>query len=175
MHLVKPVSIVAVLSAIVALGASSVSRPVHAKDRCRPVHGSTKSLFVTENCASPVGLCTSGTITGGGPLDGAFVFFAFDAAPSAGMPSLEPSGNISFSGNVSFTSKRGTLVTHDLGVLDSVNGFFTEVERPVSGTKAFANPSHDFFISGAVNAAGNGFDSEISGTLCSDRDGEDDE
>jgi hypothetical protein len=175
MRFVKPVGIVAVLSAIAAVGASSVSRPVHAKDRCRRVRGTTTSLFVTENCSSPVGLCTSGTITGGGPLDGAFVFFAFDAAPSAGMPSVEPAANISFSGQVTFTSKRGTLVTHDLGVLDAVNGFFTEVERPASGTGAFANPSHDFFISGAVNAAGNGFDSEISGTLCSDRNGEDDE
>jgi hypothetical protein len=170
----KPVGLVTVLSVIAAVGASSVSRNVHAKDRCRKIHGTTNSLFVTQNCASPVGLCTAGTVSGGGPLDGAFVFLALDAAPSAGMPSVEPAGNLSFSGQLTVSAKKGTLVARDLGVLDAVNGFFTEVDRPTSGTGAFANPSHDFFISGTVNSAGNGFIGEISGTICSDRDADDD-
>jgi hypothetical protein len=167
---VKPVGFFAVVSLLGAVAVSSLGNDAHARERCRRVHGATNSLFVTENCTSPVGLCTSGKITGGGSLDGAYVFLAFDAAPSAGLPSVEPAANLSYSGNVTITARRGEMVAHDLGVLDAVNGYFTEVERPVSGTGIFANPANDFFISGAVNAAGNGFSGELSGTLCTDGD-----
>lgn len=174
MRLVKPIGLVGVVSIVAAVAASSASREVRAKERCHRVHGTTSSLLTTENCTSPVALCTTGTITGGGKLDGAFFFLALDAAPSAGMPAVEPAANLSFSGQLTITAKEGTLVARDLGVLDAVNGFFTEVDRPVSGTGPFANPSHDFFISGTLNSAGDGFDGTLSGTLCTDGDiGED--
>jgi hypothetical protein len=167
---IKPAGLVAIISILGTLATSSVSGDVQARDRCRPIRGKSQSLLTTENCTSPVGLCTVGTITSAGALDGAQVFLAYDVAPSAGIPTVEPAANLSFSGQVTITARRGTMVTHDLGVFDVVNGFFTEVERPVSGTGIFTNPSHDWFISGAVNAAGNGFNSEISGTLCTDAD-----
>ncbi|MCL2449707.1 MAG: hypothetical protein FWD17_12240 [Polyangiaceae bacterium] len=163
----------AVASLLVAGSHTSLSNGARARDRCRPIHGTTSSLFTTQNCTSATGLCTSGTITGAGPLDGAYFFTALDVAPSAGLPASEPAGNISFSGQVDLTTKKGTLVARDLGVLDAQNGYFTEVDRPISGTGSFANPSHDFFISGIVNPAGNGFIGELSGTICSDRDSDD--
>ena len=171
---IKPVGLLAMLSILGVVGTSAVSPDVQARNRCHHVRGTSHSLFTAENCPSPVGLCTSGTIKGAGMLDGALMFFAFDAAPSAGMPATEPSANLSFSGNVTITAKRGTLITHDLGVLDAVNGFFTEVERPASGTGIFTNPSNDWFISGAVTDNGNGFTGEFSGMLCTDGDIDDD-
>ena len=135
---------------------------------CRPVHGTIKSVFTTNNCKSPVGLCTVGTITGAGPLDGATTsFLALDVAQSAGMPPVEPAANLSYSGQLTMVTTNGTLVTRDLGVLDAAHAAFTEVERPASGTGVFANPGNNvFFISGSVVDNGQGFQGNLSGVVC---------
>jgi len=163
---------------ILGLGLSAVVLPVKqsgaafkvsADDRCRPVRGTIRSLFTTQNCTSPVGLCTTGTITGGGPLDGATSFTALDVAPSAGLPAVEPPANLSYSGQVTIVAKDGTLVTSDLGVLDAAHLAFTEMERPTSGTGVFANPgSSVFFISGSIVDNGQGFQGRLSGIVCAD-------
>jgi hypothetical protein len=150
---------------------SGAAFKVSADDRCRPVRGTIRSLFTTLNCTSPVGLCTTGAITGGGPLDGATSFTALDVAPSAGLPAVEPSANLSYSGQVTIVAKHGTLVTSDLGVLDAAHLAFTEMERPTSGTGVFANPgSSVFFISGSIVDNGQGFQGRLSGIVCADGD-----
>ena len=142
----------------------------YAKEGCHWVHGRIQSTFTTTNCSSPVGQCTEGAITGGGPLDSATTFLALDAAPSAGMPAVEPSANLSYSGVLTINARKGTLVTHDLGVLDAATASFSEIERPASGTGIFANASSVFFISGALVNNGTGFDGELYGELCTDSD-----
>ena len=108
-----------------------------------------------------------GTITGAGPLDGTTTFVALGATPSAGMPGTEPPADLSYSGQLTIVTANGTLVTRDLGVVDAVHAAFTEVERPTSGTGVFANPGTiDFFISGSVVDSGQGFQGNLSGTLC---------
>jgi hypothetical protein len=145
------------------------SIPSHPDDRCKPVHGTINSVFTTLNCTSPVGLCTAGTITSAGPLDAATTFIALEVAPSAGLPALEPGANLSYSGELSIVAKHGTLVTHDLGVLDAAHLAFTEMERPASGTGVFANPGNNvFFISGSIVDNGHGFRGDLSGILCAD-------
>jgi hypothetical protein len=139
---------------------------VHAEQGCHRVHGRIQSTFTSTDCTSPVGLCTEGAITGAGPLDGATTFLALDFAPSAGMPTVEPSANLSYSGVLTIKARRGTLVTHDLGVLDAATASFTEIERPASGTGIFTTVSSVFFISGALVNNGTGFDGELSGELC---------
>jgi hypothetical protein len=143
---------------------------IHAEEGCHRVHGRIQSTFTSTNCTSPIGLCTEGMITGAGPLDSATTFLALDAAPSAGMPALEPSANLSYSGVLTISTRRGTLVTHDLGVLDAATASFTEIERPASGTGIFANVSSVFFISGAIVNNGTGFDGELYGELCTSSD-----
>ena len=135
---------------------------------CRAVHGTIHSVFTTQNCASPVGLCTTGTITDAGILDGATTFTAFGVAPSAGIPGgVEPPANLSYSGQLTITASNGTLITHDLGVLDAKDLAFTEIERPSSGAGIFANPeSSVFFISGSIVDNGNGFQGDLTGTAC---------
>lgn len=134
---------------------------------CRPVHGTIHSLFTTQNCTSPIGLCTAGTISDSGILDGATTFLALGAAPSAGMPSNEPSANLSYSGQLTITASNGTVITHDLGVLDGNHLAFTEIERPFSGTGIFANPGTSvFFISGSIVDNGQAFQGDLSGTVC---------
>lgn len=142
---------------------------VSADDRCRRVRGTINSVFFTENCTSPVGLCTAGTITGAGPLDGTTTFVALDVAPSAGLSAVEASANLSYSGQLTIVARRGTLVTNDLGVLDAAHLAFTEMERPSSGTGVFANPGNSvFFISGSIVDNGQGFQGNLSGTACMD-------
>lgn len=135
------------------LAAPKNVRSIATDDRCRPVHGTISSLFITQNCASPVGLCTAGHITGAGPLDSATAFAALDVAPSGGLPAVEPPANLSYSGQLTIVASHGTLVTRDFGVLDANHVAFTEMERPVSGTGVFANP---------------GSSVDLSGTLCAD-------
>jgi hypothetical protein len=172
----KPVQLLAVLAVAGAVGATAMTSRVHADERCRHVHGHFQSTFTTANCTSPIGLCTAGKITGGGFLDSSDTFLAFDAAPSAGLPSVEPAANVSYSGQLTINARLGTLVTKDLGVIDGVHNAFTELERPTSGSGIFTNASNVFFISGALVNNGNGFDGELSGRLCGvggDRDGDD--
>jgi hypothetical protein len=134
---------------------------------CRPVHGTIHSVFTTQNCTSPVGLCTTGAITDAGVLDGSTTFTALDVAPSAGLQNVEPQANLSYSGQLTIVASNGTLVTKDLGVLDANHLAFTEIERPASGTGVFANPGNSvFFISGSIVANGAGFQGDLSGTVC---------
>jgi hypothetical protein len=166
------------LLVILALGLFAVVLPmkpsgatfkVSAHDRCRPVRGTINSVFTTKNCTSPVGLCTTGTITGTGLLDGNTSFVALDDAPSAGMPGVEPAANLSYSGQLTIVARQGTLVTNDLGVLDAAHLAFTEMERPSSGTGVFANPGNSvFFISGSIVDNGQGFQGDLSGIACFD-------
>ncbi|HUA19213.1 MAG TPA: hypothetical protein VMU80_28295 [Bryobacteraceae bacterium] len=138
---------------------------------CRPVHGTIHSLFTTQNCTSPVGLCTTGTITDAGFLDGTTTFSALYVAPYAGLPSVEPAANLVYSGQLTITAKHGTFVINDLGVLDANHLAFSEMERPASGTGIFANPGNSvFFISGSLVDNGQGFLGELTGTVCSSGD-----
>ena len=142
---------------------------VSAHNRCQLVWGTINSVFTTQNCTSPVGLCTTGTITGSGLLDGNTSFVALDVAPSAGMSGVEPAANLSYSGQLTIVARQGTLVTNDLGVLDAAHLAFTEMERPSSGTGVFANPgSNAFFISGSIVDNGQGFQGYLSGIACFD-------
>jgi hypothetical protein len=163
----KPLGIAAALSLIGTVAATSFTKNVHADNGCRMVHGRIQSTFTTTNCTSPVGLCTAGMITGAGPLNAATTFLALDVAPSAGLPAVEPSANLSYSGVLTINARNGTLVANDLGVLDAPDLSFTELERPAaSSTGIFSGASHVFFISGAIVNNGTGFDGQISGELC---------
>jgi hypothetical protein len=142
---------------------------VSAHNRCVPVWGTINSVFTTQNCNSPIGLCTVGTITGSDLLNGNTSFVALAAAPSAGMPGVEPAANLSYSGQLTIVTRQGTLVTNDLGVLDAAHLAFTEMERPSSGTGVFANPgTNAFFISGSIVDNGQGFLGNLSGNICFD-------
>ncbi len=157
--------VAAFLSFAGILGGATASRSVEADDRCREVHGRVHTTETTQNCASPLGLCTTGTVTGAGPLDGATTFLTLDGAPSAGMPGVEPAANLSYSGQFTLTTRDGVLESSDLGALDASHALFIEMYRPLSGTGRFADWSGELFSSGHI-IDGTSFDGEIHGTLC---------
>jgi hypothetical protein len=169
MLLLLVISGLGLFAVVLPMKQSGTTFKVLADNRCRLVRGTIKSIFFTQNCTSPIGLCTAGTITGADPLDGTTTFIALDAAPSAGLTGVEASANLSYSGQLTIVAKHGTLVTDDLGVLDAAHLAFTEMERPSSGTGVFANPGNNaFFISGSIVDNGQGFQGELSGIACFD-------
>jgi len=152
---------------VAGLIGTGTTRTVQAHDGCHRVHGHLQSTFTTTDCTSPVGLCMTGTITNGGILDSSTVLLVLQAAPSAGMPTVEPSADVSYSGSLTIDAHRGMLSLRDLGVLDGVNMNFTELERPQAGsTGIFADAKGDFFISGSVTNSGNSFDGHVYGEVC---------
>jgi hypothetical protein len=73
-----------------ATAATSVAA-AGADDRggCRKVRARLMSMSVIEGCTSPF-WCFAGSISGSGLLNGTHTAVAFDFAPSAGLPVLEP-------------------------------------------------------------------------------------
>jgi hypothetical protein len=147
-------------------GMTATPSTVHAQGLCVPVYGVYSANVTTTGCTSPIGLCASGTITGSDLLNSTSVFVALDTAPSAGLPTAEPAANASYSGTLTIDGLLGTLTVRDLGVIDSIHGNFTELERPTSGTGIFANATNDFYISGTLTNNQNTFTGMISGQIC---------
>ncbi|HXX69149.1 MAG TPA: hypothetical protein VEK07_18325 [Polyangiaceae bacterium] len=163
----KVIPIVTVLSLIVVAGVASTTRTVHADDRCIDVHGRIFTQETTENCASPLGLCTVGHVSGAGPLDGATTFLTLDAAPNAGMPGVEPATSLSYSGHFTLTTQDGSILeSNDLGALDESALLFVEMYRPLSGTGQFANWSGHLFSTGVIVDNVTAFEGEIHGVIC---------
>jgi hypothetical protein len=144
------------------------SQPAVAKQTCHKIHGTvTAHLADPATCPSPFGLCTTGTITGGGPLNGATTFTALGLAPSAGMPLVVPASTLSYAGVFVITTKQGQLQLGDVGILDQAHLAFTEIDNIQGGSGDFTGASGTWFISGPVIDGGTGFSGDISGEICS--------
>ena len=117
-------------------------------------------------CAeSPGGLCADGTIWSG-ILKGTKLAVYTAAAPSAGLPDVEPPFVLSYAAEAVFTTDQGELHLDQLGVLDPFRQVFTELGRVVGGTGRFDQASGDLFISGTMGLDGTSFESEVTGTVC---------
>jgi hypothetical protein len=162
---------VALLTSCFVLGV-----PAQASDpgsSCVPVRATIEAFFVDGPCDSPVGLCTEGTVTSPlGLLSGTtrFVATGLGGEPvgedSIVTPPAEPATTWAYSGVLTLRTAVGTLSFEDVGVLDTVAGTFTELERPLSGTGLYRGFSGALFISGYVKPDGSGFDGDIRGDLC---------
>ncbi len=161
------------VSMLVGVVATPASASHHDGPVCFPVRASIITEFTADGCTSPVGLCTNGV------LRSAFGFFSgtthFEASGLGGQPvgeasivtpPAEPSTTWAYSGVLTVRTRVGTITFEDVGVLDSAQGIFTELDRPVSGTHTFEGVTGALFISGHFTEDGNGFDGQISGELC---------
>ena len=133
--------------------------------RCRPVAARIVTQITTENCTSPVMLCTRGRVIGG-PLSGASAFTTFGVSPGAGLLPIVPATTLSYAGDLTITNSYGTIQLTDVGLLEQGTSRFTELDVIVSGTGAFKGASGRWFISGAITGGGTGFDGLIVGDLC---------
>ena len=144
-------------------GRQAVASP---DDTCIPVQAKINALFNIAGCTSPVGLCTTGEITGGGILNGETRFTALSIAPAAGMTGIEPDSTLSYHGVLEVTNEHGMLIIRDVGVFDQVVGVYSEVDRISGGVGRFENARGTLFISGNAFPDGSGFDGEVRGQIC---------
>lgn len=130
---------------------------------CREIHAQIVAGATVADCASPIGLCTDGTIDGDHGLRGET---RYTAATSATFPG-EPQTTLALTGTLEITTPKGSLATRDTFTYDSALGAFSAVERVVGGSGRFAGASGTLLLAGVIDVEGS-FVSELSGTLCTD-------
>jgi len=106
---------------------------------------------------------TSGTITQGGRLNGTTqaVF------TSAFTPTPDPN-TFSFTDDLTVTTNKGVLKTHNVGIFDVATGLFSAINRidPNASTGDFAGATGVLYINGKTTDGGATFQAEITGEIC---------
>ena len=144
--------------ALVALtiGLFSSAQSASAGGDCKKVKG---NISVVNNGNGT----TSGTITQGGRLNGATqaVF------TSVFTPTPDPNA-FSFTDDLTLTTRRGVLKTHNVGIFDTATGLFSAINRIDlnAGTGEFAGATGVLYINGKTTDGGATFQAEISGEIC---------
>jgi hypothetical protein len=150
---------IAAAFAFVALtiGLFSSAPPVSASRGCQTVKGN-------ESVVNNGNGTTSGTITQGGRLDGTTeTFFTSDFTPTP-----DPT-TFSFTDNLTLTTGKGVLQTHNVTIFDAAHGVFSAIARvdPNAGTGDFAGATGVLYINGRTTDGGATFEAEITGEICS--------
>jgi hypothetical protein len=154
------------LSALAALTDVSVGR---AAVSCRDFEATILLHTTKEGCASPVGLCTKGTVESSDPaLAGATWFFsALGTAEAAGLPASLPASMLSYAGSVVVTTLRdGTFTTSNAGVFDTSAGAFSQLDRVTGGTGKFAGAEGRQLFTTATGGGEARFKGHVRGELC---------
>lgn len=106
---------------------------------------------------------TSGRIRQGGRLNGTTqaVF------TSAFTPTPDPN-TFSFTDDLTVTTHRGVLKTHNVGVFDFATGLFSAINRidPNASTGDFAGATGVLYVNGKTTNGGATFQGEITGEIC---------
>ena len=134
--------------------------------------GVTTSVLAVGNCQSVKGIegvinngngTTSGTITEGGKLNG----LTQSAFTSAFTPTPDPSV-FSFTDDLTLTTNKGVLRTHNVTIFDVAIGAFTAFARIDSNTSTgdFAGATGLLYLSGKTTDGGATFQGEITGSMC---------
>ena len=106
---------------------------------------------------------TSGTITEGGKLNG----ITQTVFTSAFTPTPDPS-TFSFTDDLTLTTNKGVLRTHNVTLFDVATGAFTAIARidPNASSGDFAGATGVLYISGKTTDGGATFQGEITGSMC---------
>ena len=114
--------------------------------------GHFSSIVDTELCASIVGICTEGTLTGA--LKGIFSFTATSLTPSIDTATT---GVVFYTGDLILTTKDGQLFCKDAGAFDGNEpGAVSSVCSISGGTGEFAGVSGTIQFVGTFTLAGGG-------------------
>ena len=106
---------------------------------------------------------TSGTITQGGRLNGTTQ--AVFTSPFTLTP--DPT-TFSFTDDLTVTTNKGVLKTHNVGIFDVATGLFSIIARidPNASTGDFAGATGVLYINGKTTDGGATFQAEITGEIC---------
>ncbi|MCB9689641.1 MAG: hypothetical protein H6735_31680 [Alphaproteobacteria bacterium] len=115
-------------------------------DECRDLSGDfVSSLVAGPDCASPVGMCTLGELTG--DLEGVYAFTMTAMIPISDDPAET---TFQFTGNSTITTDEGVIYGEDSGQLTFSGDFaFMTFVRAVDGEGCFED------VSGSLLATGN--------------------
>lgn len=105
----------------------------------------------------------SGTITQGGRLNGTTqAIFT-----SAFTPTPDPT-TFSFTDDLTVTTNKGVLKTHNVAIFDVAAGLFSAIDRidPHTSTGDFAGATGVLYINGKTNDGGATIQAEITGEIC---------
>ena len=134
---------------------------VAAAKECKPVSGtfSAENVFPPE-CASPVGFCTRGALTG--DLDAGYAFTQLTA--NVAFPLL------TFTGESTITRSHGgaQLLGSDTGTIDLAAGTFTTIVNIVGGTKQYEGASGRIVATGHLTPTGT--EGTYTGEICKHTD-----
>lgn len=147
------------------LGLLAMPAVAHAGN-CKQVHAQIVSDPIFGCALSPIGLCTSGTITGNHGVNGT-TFFIGDSAAASPATAPNSAFTLSYSGTLVVTAAHGTLALRDTGIFDQFTGVFSsfDVVDPVNSTGKFAGVTGTLFIGGRT-VAGRFVTTVITGELC---------
>jgi hypothetical protein len=132
-------------------------------DDCDDVEGPFSSVLVTAGCASPVGICTHGLLTG--DLVATYDFTMLTLVPDPADPTAEL-----YTGTSVITTSDGSkLFTKDTGIIypGSVPAPFVTTANLVSGTGMFQNVCGGKIVaSGKLNFATGQAVGTYTGQIC---------
>jgi hypothetical protein len=134
-----------------AIGLFSLAQSAAAVSDCKKVEG---------NLSGGGG---SGTITQGGILNGTTqAIFT-----SAFTPTPDPN-TFSFTDDLTITTDKGVLKTHNIAIFDVARGVFSAIDRidPNASTGDFAGATGVLYINGKTPDGGATIQAEITGEIC---------
>jgi hypothetical protein len=125
--------------------------------------GDCHSVKGTESVVNNGNGTTSGTITEGGKLNGT----TQTVFTSGFTPTPDPS-TMSFTDDLTLTTNKGVLRTHNVTLFEVAIGVFTALARidPNTSTGDFAGATGVLYISGKTADGGATFQGEITGSMC---------
>ena len=141
--------------AALAIGLFSSARPVSAFGDCQKVKG---TLSAVNSGASAAGI-----ITQGGRLNGT------TQAVHTSAPAQTPDPTtVSFTDDLTLTTHKGVLRTHNVVIFDGARGLFTAIARvdPDASTGEFAGATGVLYLNGQTTDGGATVQAEITGEIC---------
>lgn len=148
-----------------ALAAVLAAPGVAPAAECTSVSGPF-SAVPPASCASPVGICTHGQLTGG--LTATYDFVA--DTQTVAFPTA------SLTGHSTITTDKGGAVLQgqDTSTLSLVTGAFTTTVRIVGGTQKYKKASGTIVAVGVFDFATGGTAGTYTGTICKQAEGDED-
>jgi hypothetical protein len=145
------------ICALVALsvGLSSTLQPVAALNDCKQMIG---TLNAVNNGSSATGI-----ITQAGRLNG-----TTEAVHTSGFTPTSDPTTFSFTDDLTLTTNKGTLRTHNVVIFDVARGLFTAIARvdPNASTGDFAGATGVLYLNGKTTDGGATVQAEITGEIC---------
>jgi hypothetical protein len=152
---IKIRTLAALALAVLAIGLVSSSQSVLAFGDCHKVRG---TLSAVNN-----GNSATGVITQGGRLNGTTL-----AVHTSDFTPTPDATTFSFTDDLSITTDKGVLITHNVVIFDVARGLFTAIARidPDASTGDFAGTTGVLYLNGRTIDGGATVQAEITGEIC---------